>query len=58
MKIKIVFKTPDVLDNVLNTLSENEQWKMAAVAEKFIKYGEYVTIEIDSETETARVVPL
>ncbi len=26
-------------------------------AEKFIEYGEYVTIEFDTETQTATVVP-
>lgn len=29
-----------------------------SVCKKFIKYGEYCIIEIDTETETARVVPV
>jgi len=36
---------------------ENEP-PIRAVAEKFIEYGEYVYIELDTETGTATVLPI
>lgn len=84
MKFQLTFKTPDVLDQIIekqsnhcdnhidrdydsddcnlcdevdNRSSEN----IAAIeecAEKFIRYSEYITIEFDTETKTATVVPL
>jgi len=56
--LTVSFKTPDALDDALEGLEEGslEREKAEAVAEIFIKYGEYVTIEIDVEASTARVV--
>jgi radical SAM superfamily enzyme with C-terminal helix-hairpin-helix motif len=72
MKIQLTFKTPDVVDRALseycvrppyNDVSEEDaerletEYKTAKrVIEKFVDYGEYVTIEIDTEAQTARVL--
>jgi hypothetical protein len=49
-KIILTFKDSEALTEV--TAAEKK------VTDKFIEYDEYVTIEIDTETKTARVVPL
>ena len=56
MKIQITFKSPDALDCATANLSEDEKDEAAEVIEKFIKYDEYITIEFDTETKTARVL--
>lgn len=37
--------------------SEESRHQVKELAEKFIEYGEYVTIEFDTETQTSTVVP-
>jgi hypothetical protein len=54
MKIRLNFKTPDVLDN----LDGEEAEEIQEVADKFIKYGELVTVEFDTEKKTAIVIPV
>jgi hypothetical protein len=54
MKIRLTFKTPDVLEH----LSDEDNEQCRAVIGKFIKYEEYVTIELDSENGSATVVPV
>ena len=74
MIISIQFKTPDALEYAIDREfgSECEQGEMndeeserefqkeeARVAcEKFVEYGEYCTIQIDTEKGTAIVVPI
>lgn len=83
MKFRVSFKTPDVLDSVIeeqtDTHCENhfdghdlncndcillEEKACANVelikgcAEQFIKYNEYITIEFDTEKDTATVIPI
>lgn len=61
MKFRLTFKTPDVLEQIeeIEAYRKNEDGgSIHAVAQKFIHYGEYITIEFDTETETAEVVPL
>lgn len=79
MKFQVTFKTPDVLDPVLEghmdthcdeheehdpdcdacaELEERGCMDMAIIkscANKFIQYGEYVTIEFDTDSGTATV---
>ncbi len=52
MKIKLTFKTPDATQN----LSCEELELMEDTINKYVKYGELVTIEFDSETGSANVV--
>ncbi len=56
MKIQITFKSPGALDCATANLSKDEKDEAAEVIEKFIKYDEYITIEFDTETKTARVL--
>lgn len=62
MKLRITFKTPDALDYVLSSLhsdyenvTEEEQEQIRIQLEKWISYGENVTIEFDTENNTATV---
>jgi ABC-type amino acid transport substrate-binding protein len=71
-KLRITFKNPDAVDNAkyafhqdneegYGKLSENDMdafiEKVDNTIYKFIRNGEYVTIEIDVEEGTARVIP-
>jgi hypothetical protein len=57
MKARFTFKTPDAVDDVLSDIhDEDEQDTMKNLANKFFKYGEYVTVELDTETGTAKVL--
>jgi hypothetical protein len=67
MKFTLTFKTPyatDAIDNQLdaehNDGERREALKasMTHLAHKFVKYDEYVTIEFDTETQTATVLPV
>ena len=60
-KIQITLKDPDgVWDSVtsygydMNGLPDD----VSAVVDKFVEYNEYVTIELDTETGEARVLPV
>lgn len=55
MKFSLTFKTPDVLYDALQDISEDDRDRAQEVANKFVTYGEYVTIDIDTEKETAEV---
>jgi hypothetical protein len=50
-KFTITMKTPDFSTRV-DTLSKT----YAKMISKFLEYGEYATIEFDTDTETARLV--
>lgn len=58
MKFRITLKTPDAVDYAIADLPEDEQDDARAIARRFVKYGELVTIELDTETQTASVVPV
>lgn len=58
MKVKLTFKSPDVLEQVMNELDEDQQDELKEVADKFIKHEEYITVEIDTDTKTCTVVPV
>lgn len=73
MKIQILFKTPDAVDRAISeSISLHTEYhrketrhyydselyaKAKKALEKWIKYGENVTIEIDIDTGTATVLP-
>jgi hypothetical protein len=52
MKIQLIFKTPDVTVQ----LSEEEIEESKALLEKYLKWGELITLEFDTEENTARVL--
>ena len=66
MKIEIVFKNPDAIDNAIDELVEGMEEdeeetirrKTKKVCEKWFEYGEYVTLIVDLEKETIDVAKL
>jgi hypothetical protein len=58
MKIQITFKTPDAVFFALEDLSEEEQEYAKQLLEKWVKYEEVVTVELDTDAKTLNVVPL
>ena len=56
MKVQVTFKTPDVLDYVLDDLDEDKQEILKRLAEKYIKWGELVALEFDLKNETVKVL--
>jgi hypothetical protein len=57
MKIKVTFKTPDATDHAVEYLNEDEAAEMREFLSRWIKHGEYVTIEFDKSDGSARVIP-
>lgn len=56
MKFSVLTKTPDVLDQVLEDIdNEDERTAIKSVIEKFIEYDEYLVVKFDTETKTAVV---
>lgn len=49
-------KTPDCLDNATEEFSEEEREEIKKLASRWFQYGEYVTLELDTEKETLVVV--
>ena len=58
MKFVITFKTPDVLDDLdrLEDISEEERSFADELVKQYVEYGEYIRIEFDTETKTAKVL--
>lgn len=56
MKFTLSFKTPDVIDQALEDIDEEDQREdIKRVADKFLQYGEYLRVEFDTEAQTATV---
>ena len=51
MKFSLTFKTPDVTDQ----LEDAEAERAREFLKKWLEYGEYVTIDFDTEAGTAEV---
>ena len=58
MKITLTFKTPDVVWEALQGLSEEEKIEAQEAISNWVEYEEYATIEIDTKTGEAEVVPV
>ncbi len=56
MKIWINMKTPDCLLDATADLSEDDRLAVEKLASRWFKYGETVTLELDTEKETLVVV--
>lgn len=61
MKLRLTFKTPDVIDQFLDNLilEDDGVWNKENIKDKlskWIKYGEYITIEFDIDNQTATVI--
>lgn len=58
MKFQVTMKDPDSLYQALNLdneFTDKEREDAEKAAEKWLTYGEYITIEIDTVTGLARV---
>jgi len=56
-KVYIGFKTPDAAYYALQDIQdEDERAEAEAVIDKFLKYGECVTLEFDIESGKAKVL--
>lgn len=55
MKFILMFKTPDVLDQ-LDAVPEDVGVEIARTVARYVKYGEYIRVEFDTETQTATVL--
>jgi hypothetical protein len=59
MKVRLTFKTPDVLDDALDEIGDAyDQLPIRNLCKRWIQYEEYITVEIDTEAKTCEVVPL
>jgi hypothetical protein len=57
MKFSVLFKTPDVLDQILDPeMSDEEVDKMEAFIKKWVSFSETIRVEFDMEAETATVL--
>ncbi len=58
MKIQVDFKTPDAVHYALEETNGSDKDKKEAkrLIDKFVKWGEFVSIEFDTETGLARVM--
>lgn len=53
MKFTLTFKMPDVLNQLTHDFETEKQDEAKAFAEKYVKYGEYISVEFDTENKTA-----
>jgi len=58
MIVTLSCKTPDLIGTAVSHLSdEQEQFDAIVACEKWVKHGEYLTVEVDTNTGLARVLP-
>jgi hypothetical protein len=56
MKFELTFKTPDVIDQATHDLTDDrDEAEVVAFAKKFVKYGEYIIVDFDTDAGTATV---
>ncbi len=56
MKFVAIFKTPDVLQHSTEDMTEEQREQSIECMERFVRFGEYIKIEFDTETNTAKVL--
>lgn len=56
MKIRIQFKTPDATHYALEDVPEEMKSEAEDLINRFVRYDEYLTVEFDTEANTAIVV--
>lgn len=59
MKFQVSMKCPDALDYAIKEAAQNEDETADAkrAADKWFKYGEYLTVQIDTDAGTCTVMP-
>jgi len=55
MIITLTFKTPDVINHAIENLTEEEQQEAVDVCRDWVSDGEYLTVDIN--TDTGECVP-
>jgi len=62
MIFRITFKIPDIIYNRVKELVREDEYelekKLSKFLNKYIKWGKNITVEFDSEKETATVLKL
>jgi len=58
MKLRLSFKCPDAVDTALEDIPEEEHAAAKKACAKWIEYGEYLNVEIDTETGECTAVPV
>jgi len=58
VEISLTFKTPDAVDFAIEDLEDYEVEEVRAAAEKWIEYGEYITVVLDTKKGTCEVQPV
>lgn len=58
MKINLSFKTPDVIEQALEDVPDELHDKVREICETIIEYDECLTVEIDTRTGRARILPV
>ena len=58
MKIQLTFKTTCVASDTLVDLTEEEYDHAMRTISKYVKHDEYVSIEVDTKTGAAIVLPV
>jgi hypothetical protein len=57
MKVKLTFKMPDAVEQALEDIAEDDREEVRQACEKWVRYGEYITVEVDTEAGTCTVIP-
>ena len=62
MKFRVSFKTPDAVDAAIDSAMIDsrgaDREALEGVVEKFVQYGENITVEFDTKAGTATVLPV
>lgn len=60
MRFRAMFKTPDAIEYALDgeDLTQEEIQEQIDLCEKWVKYGELVRVDFDTDKMTAKVVEL
>lgn len=56
MKVMLTFKTPDVIHEACEDLTEEEEEEVEEICKRWIKYEEYISVVVDTEAKTCTVL--
>lgn len=60
MKFKVTMKSPDAFDDAiheaLKVCTRESDEEIREICKKWFRYGEYLTVEIDTKEKTCKVV--
>jgi len=59
MKYRMTLKTPDCCNHMLDSADEGTaRDNLYDLVQDYVRYGEYVTLEFDTQARTVTVVPV